>query len=263
MRGGSERICGDSGNGSGCGACDETGASVGSEGGHSLRHERHGDALLGTATAILATVGLVLPGFIVAELSRIERAGRTGQGDLELVLRALFYALFIQMLALPWTASIVKDIGDGDDWTNHVCALVLYSAVVLVAAPTLLGLGLNRLLRSAELDGSGKLKWWHSALGAQDARDAFDFGFDRLADEGRYLIVRRGDGTMIAGKFGNRSWAGRAPEPHDLYLEQIRSLSPDGEIGPPLKPEHSVWISAATIDSVFVADPSGTLKSNE
>jgi hypothetical protein len=216
--------------------------------------------LLGTATAVLATIGLVLPGFIVAELSRLERAGRTGQGDLELVLRALFYALLIQIAALPWTAVVVRDIGSGDDWTKHVWALVLYGFVVLLLIPTLLGLGLNRWLRATEEDGeAGSLKWWHAALGAQDARDGFDFGFGRLAEEGRYVIVRRRDGSMLAATFGERSWAGRAPEPHDLYLEQVRSLSPDGEIGPPLKPEHAIWINADTIDSVFVADPPRSL----
>jgi Family of unknown function (DUF6338) len=222
--------------------------------------------LLGTATAVLAAIGLVLPGFIVAELSRIERAGRAGQGDLDLILRALFYALLIQIVALPWTASIVRDVGQGEDWTKHVCALVPYGAVVLLAVPTMFGLGLNRLLRTAEKPDkegkTGNLKWWHAALGAQDARDAFDLGFGRLADQGRYVIVRRKDGTMLAATFGEQSWAGRAPEPHDLYLEEVRSLSPDGHIGPPLMPPHAVWINADAVDSVFIADPSAKLLDN-
>jgi hypothetical protein len=206
---------------------------------------------------VLATIGLVLPGFIVAELSRVERASPTGQGDFELVLRALFYALLIHVAALPWTATLVRDIGGGENWTHHVAALVPYAAAVLLVAPTLLGLALNRWLRSAE--ETGNLSWVHAALGARDARDGFDFGFGRLTERGRFVIVRRKDGTMLAATFGDRSWAGRAPEPHDLYLEQVRSLSPDGEIGPPLEPEHAVWINADGVDSIFVADPRGTL----
>jgi hypothetical protein len=215
--------------------------------------------MLGTATAVLVTIGLVLPGFIVAELSRLERAGRAGQGDLELILRALFYALLIQIVVLPWTAHLVRVVGTGDDWANHVCSIVPYALVVVLLIPTLMGLALNRWLRSAEKAHSGKLNRWHAALGAQDARDGFDFGFDRLAEEGRYVIVRRHDGSVVAATYGNRSWAGRAPEPHDLYLEEVRSLSPDGEIGPPLKPLHAIWISADSIDSIFVAEPPASL----
>jgi hypothetical protein len=214
--------------------------------------------VLATATAILATIGLVLPGFIVAELSRIKRSARSGEGDFELVLRALFYALLIHIVFLPWTATLVRNIGPGQDWASHVWALVPYAFVVLLIVPTLLGLALNWWLRSAEQRGN--LGWIHSAFGAHDARDSFDFGFGRLTERGRYLIVRRSDGSMLAGTFGKNSWAGRAPEPHDVYLEEVRSLGPDGEIGPPLEPKHSIWLNAEAIDSIFVADPGGIMK---
>jgi hypothetical protein len=210
--------------------------------------------MLSTVVAVFAVVGLVLPGFVVAELSRAERAQSGSQSDFELILRALFYALLIHLLFSPWTAWLVRTIHGGEDWTHHLAALVPYGVALLIVTPAALGTGLNAWLRRAER--AGTLNRLHALAGARDARDAFDFVFGQLEREGRYVLVRRRDSEhLLAGTFGPDSWAGKAPEPHDLYLEELRSVSADGAVGPPLEPRHGVWIACDAIAEVFVVEP--------
>lgn len=84
-----------------------------------------------------------------------------------------------------------------------------------------IGLVLNALLIGAERSGS--LKWWHYALGGRDARQAWDYIFQRLETEGRWLVVKLASAGSIAGKFGTESWVSQSPASgdHDLWLEEI------------------------------------------
>jgi Family of unknown function (DUF6338) len=92
----------------------------------------------------------------------------------------------------------------------------------------------------------------------RDARDSFDFLFGKLEKEGRYLLVRRkGSDQLVAGTFGTGSWAGKAPEPHDLYLEEVRFVSTEGAVGPAVEPKHGLWIAADDIAQIFVVSPPG------
>jgi hypothetical protein len=116
----------------------------------------------------------------------VERASAAADSDWELVLRALSYSLTLHLLASPWTRALVLRLENGE-WDRHLSSLVTYGLVVLLAAPVAIGLGLNELLRRAER--SGRLKWWHYALGGRDARQAWDFVFQRL-DAGRWRPTR-------------------------------------------------------------------------
>ena len=69
------------------------------------------------------------------------------------------------------------------------------------------------------------------------------------------LVRRKGSDQLVAGTFGTDSWAGKAPEPHDLYLEEVRSVSLDGAVGPALDPKHGVWIAADELAEIFVVEP--------
>ena len=52
-----------------------------------------------TLSQIAFAVALILPGFLVVQLSERRRPATPAGGDLELVLRGLIYALIIQALA--------------------------------------------------------------------------------------------------------------------------------------------------------------------
>jgi hypothetical protein len=203
-----------------------------------------------TALSISIAVAVVLPGFVVAELTRIGRADRSEGGDLRLIMRALFYALAIHLLASPWTRVLAERLDGEAEWTNHVNALATYSVGVLVLAPVFVGLLLNAELRRAEKKGS--LRRIHYVLGAHDARTSWDFAFQPFdASTGTFITVVLADGGVVGGMFGDESWVSRSPShPHDLFLEEQWALDGDGIPFEPLKPRRGVWIGSENVRSL-------------
>ena len=123
-----------------------------------------------TVTGVIIAIALLLPGFVIAELSLVGRA-RAQMSDLELVLRALFYALILHLLASPWTRHLVDEVGPVSSWSHHLSPLVAYTAVVLVIAPIALGtsLGLPPSCRAErEPAGPSLLGLWAPAMPATD-----------------------------------------------------------------------------------------------
>lgn len=129
--------------------------------------------MLNTAVSVLAAIALLLPGFIIAELS-LARGARSSRSDLELALRALSYALVVHIIFSMWTADLVQQAGASDEWHQHVGALVLYGAIVLVVVPVMLGVLANVAIAKVERR-EGPPPLWAAALGAGEARDGYDF----------------------------------------------------------------------------------------
>jgi hypothetical protein len=207
-----------------------------------------------TVVAVVSVLVLVLPGFVIVDLQRRKRASVAAESDWELVLRALSYSLILHLAVGPWTRLLVLKIDDGD-WDHHLNALVAYGIVVLFVAPVAIGLILNAWLVHAERSGS--LRWWHYALGGRDARQAWDYIFQRLETEGRWLVVKLAAGASIAGKFGTGSWVSQSPAPsgHDLWLEEIWTVDTSGRPGAMVEPRQGMWIAREDIDALFVVDP--------
>lgn len=218
--------------------------------------------MLTTAVAILAAVALLLPGFIVAELA-IARGARSSRSDLELALRALSYALVIHLIFGWWTADLVKRVGPIGKWAEHVGALSLYAVLVLVAAPVVLGVALNVVLARIERrDGPPPL--WAASLGAGQARDAYDFAFQRFSDEGAWVIVElvghtAAEPRLVGGRYGRASAVGQTPSAHDLYLQQL-CLVKEGDDGlrhlsQATDPPRGLYVAATQIARVEVLPP--------
>jgi Family of unknown function (DUF6338) len=147
---------------------------------------------------------------------------------------------------------VVLKIEDGD-WHEHLGALMAYGLVVLVLAPAAIGLALNELLLRAER--SGRLRWWHYALGGRDARQAWDYIFQRV-DTGRWLVLKLKGGPVIAGKFGTGSWVSQSPASgHDIWLEEIWTVDENGRPAARVEPRQGMWVAREDIDSLFVIDP--------
>lgn len=224
--------------------------------------------MLTTAVSVLAAIALLLPGFIIVELS-LARAARTRRGDLELALRALTYALCVHLVFSPWTADLVQRIGAPDTWAQHVGALVLYGAVVLLMIPVALGIAANITIANIERrDGPPPL--WAAALGAGASRDGYDFMWQRVSDQGTWVIVELVGHTpkeprLLGGLYGRQSAVGQTPAAHDLYLQQlciVRERS-DGvrELLAATDPPRGVWIAAAQIARIdLVPVAAGTIE---
>ena len=207
-----------------------------------------------TLVAVISILVLVLPGFVIADLQRRKRASVAADSDWEVVLRALSYSLMLHLIVSPWTRSLVLKIENGD-WQNHLDALVLYGAVVLVLVPVALGLLLNWVLLSAERSGEN-LRWWHYALGGRDARQSWDFIFQRI-ERGRWIVVKLKSGRAIAGKLGMGSWVSQSPAPggHDLWLQEIWSVDDFGRPGSKIQPRQGMWVAREDIETLFVIEP--------
>lgn len=207
-----------------------------------------------TLVAVISILVLVLPGFVIADLQRRRRASVAADSDWELVLRALSYSLILHLTVSPWTRCLVLKIEDGD-WQDHLGALVVYGAVVLVLAPVGIGLGLNEILLRAERSGKN-LRWWHYALGGRDARQSWDYIFQRI-ERGRWIVVKLKSGRAIAGKLGKGSWASQSPAPggHDLWLQEIWSVDDFGRPGSMIEPRQGMWVAREDIETLFVIDP--------
>jgi hypothetical protein len=227
--------------------------------------------MLGTPIAILAAVALLMPGFIVAELA-LAGSAKARRSDLELALRALAYTVVLHLVFVWWTASLVRRIGSTDRWPDHVGALVLYVAVVLIVVPVLVGSALNSLLvRVERSDGSPNR--WMAALGAGASRDAFDYAFQQVRELGAWVVLELVGHTeqaprLVGGVLGRRSATGQTPQAHDVYLEALYTVSKDPEglwtLDERVQPERGVYVPAtqiARIDLLLPARDRGILSS--
>lgn len=185
-----------------------------------------------TTAQIAFAVALILPGFLVVQLSERRRPSTPAGGDLELILRGLVYALIIQSFGAltGWLTELVDDL-QGGNATKHYDAAAAYGLIMCVAAPTVVGLALGSLLRRAESRGS--LQWWHYALGGRDARRAWDYTFSRHNGAWMKVFLKdqpQGSPVAVLGKYGTTSWASQAPADPDLYLQEFWPTKPDGSI---------------------------------
>ncbi|MDX6696810.1 MAG: hypothetical protein QOE65_207 [Solirubrobacteraceae bacterium] len=216
--------------------------------------------MLTTVAGVASTIALLLPGFTVAELAKSGRA-RASESDLELVLRALFYALLLHVAFAWWTRWLALRVGSVADWTDHVNALLAYVAGVVIGAPVLAGLALNTYLRRAEAR-EGPVSTFQRVLGGRDARDAWDYLFPQLVRRGAWLLVEletisSDRPRLVGGKFGKRSAVGQSPSEHNLYLQEVWTVSPafPHNLVEPIRPARGIWITARDIRAVQALDP--------
>jgi Family of unknown function (DUF6338) len=209
-----------------------------------------------TLAQIGFAVALILPGFLVVQLSERQRPATPAGGDLELVLRGLVYALIIQAIAVlfGWLPQLVEDL-KGPNWEEHLDALALYGLVACVATPTALGLLLGRLLRDAE--SKGALEWWHYALGGRDTRRAWDYAFSH--SDGAWIRVfflapAEGQPPALIGKYGTGSWAAQTPAEPDLYLQEAWPADADGRAEAAIfnQPGVGAWIDGERIARIEI-----------
>lgn len=210
--------------------------------------------MLSTAVSILASIALLMPGFIVVEISAA-RSARSSRSDLELALRALAYTLIIHLVFAVWTADLVRTVGPPEDWPDHVGALIAYIGVVLLVAPIGLGALLNLYLGRVESkDGPPNL--FAAALGGGEARDAFDYAYQRWRRDGVYVIVELVGHTaeaprLVGGVYGRSSAVGQTPQPHDVYLEALCTVTEDEDgiraLSLRVEPAQGVYIPATQI----------------
>jgi hypothetical protein len=231
-----------------------------------------------TLIGLVALLAFVLPGFIVTQLAESRRASKGSGGDLEIVLRSLWYSVALHLVALAsgWTSLIYADIETGNKWEHHVLALGLYLGAVVFVVPVLLGMLLSYRLRSREQ--RGQLRGIDYALGGRDARRAWDFLFEHL--DGGFVIVQlkvlpdnlqptatasgSWNGNTIVGKFGKLSWATQTPSPrYDVFFEEVWPADEAGRILGEFVPPRGLWLDADNVAALYCVEPSLLTRSGE
>lgn len=210
-----------------------------------------------TLTAVIATVVFLLPGFVIADLAQRQRAGSASLGDQRAVLRSLFFSVAIHLVAGAWTWELAQEL-EGTGWRDELVEVTAYVLVVVVSVPVVLGLLLSEWLLRAER-GDGRLRWWHYALGARDARDAWDFAFQRYRDRGVWVLVRFRESQVaprfVIGKYGEGSAFGQSPSPeHDLFLRDLWAADQDGQPAERIEPPRSLWVAASQIAELYLLE---------
>jgi len=210
--------------------------------------------MLSTAASILALIALLMPGFIVVEISAA-RSARSSRSDLELALRALAYTLIIHLVFSFWTAELVRNVGPPGEWPDHVLGLGAYVAIVLLVVPAALGASLNLYLGSVE-NRDGPPNLFAAALGGGEARDAFDYAYQRWRQDGVYVIVELVGHTsqeprLVGGVYGRSSAVGQTPQPHDVYLEALCTVTESEEgirsLALRVEPSQGVYVPATQV----------------
>jgi hypothetical protein len=218
--------------------------------------------VLSTAAAIISAIALLMPGFIIAELS-VARSARGSRSDLELALRALSYTLVLHVAFGFWTVHLISRIGKPEDWTHHWGALTVYGLVVLILVPAMIGTALNRYLAQVEAE-DGPPNLFAAAFGAGEARDAFDFAYQRWRKDGGYVIVElvghsEQQPRLVGGIYGKGSAVGQTPSLHDVYLESLCTVAVDKDdirsLVDLIEPRQGVYIAASQIARIDLLPP--------
>jgi len=205
-----------------------------------------------TLIGIVLAAAFVLPGFVTQELTVRRRPSARADGQTA-TQRALFYAVFIQLVWSWDTWRLAEDLAGGH-WQAHYAEVVVWVIMVLVVSPALLGFSINEILIRAEIGGRD-LKRFHYALGGRDAREAWDYVFQTL-DQGSWVLVRLVASTpdapvMFIGKYGENARHAQSPAPHDVFFDEVWATDATG--APLERIDHlsGMWLSADRIEALF------------
>jgi Family of unknown function (DUF6338) len=225
-----------------------------------------------TLIAIVVLLAFVLPGFIVTQLAESRRATKGSGGDLEIALRSLWYSVALHLIALTtgWTSRIYNDVRSPGRWEHHVRALGLFVGTVVFAVPVVLGLALDRRLRTREQ--RGQLRGLDYVLGGRDARQAWDYVFEHL--DGAFVVaqlktplgmlassddgegIEAWTGTTIVGKYASKSRATRTPSSrYDVFFEEVWPADAEGKIIGNFQPPRGAWVDAENLAVMYIVDP--------
>jgi hypothetical protein len=147
-------------------------------------------------------------------------------------------------------------------WEHHVGAIALYVVVVILLAPTIIGLVLGldpppcRGPRFADL---GPLR---ARRPRRTRRVGLNLPIFQRYGAGFILVhLKPGDEqrhSFIVGKFGRTSWAAQTPTTaRDVYFEEVWPADADGQITEEFAVRRGVWLDSSQIDAMFFIDPPG------
>jgi hypothetical protein len=191
-----------------------------------------------SATSLLLFILAFLPG--AAYTWAFERQiGSFGVSFADRSLRFIGSSVVFHLLFAPAEYAVFRvAFADGRPIRLGEFLIVWLAAVLLVVLPHLTGAVLGGLYRTRSRRGEhwrwirrhlsrdGEDRLLRFALGHEPAPRAWDHLFsDRTS---AYVRVQLRDGTWVAGRFADRSYAGGYPNPTDLLLEDAWQVDQEG-----------------------------------
>ncbi|MGD0453100.1 MAG: DUF6338 family protein [Solirubrobacteraceae bacterium] len=205
-----------------------------------------------TGTALLVLAAFVLPGFVALKHRERTYVVKADDTPFERLLSALYYS-FLSYLVLGVIAVAILGASTSDVsrlWHGHAKATVY---VALAAGGVLIPVTLAELAR-----------WWDGArlrgrvrtIAGLNPAHTTPSGWEHffLRDRTCFVRVTLNDGRVVAGRFGDRSFAGYTAETPDLYLEQRWALDEKDWFAGPVAGSLGVYVRAEEIVSVEFYD---------
>lgn len=175
----------------------------------------------------LPTVGLfvlvVFPGLVSINIYRLIMPSRM-LGWANAMLLGMFYSVVNLILGLPILFILVF----GRDPLQHPVRYFTAMVLVLLVAPVLWPVGVKAVFRSKRL-----ARWIHIPYPT-----VWDFVFENR--DPMFVLVHLKTGEVLAGFWGNDSYAGSFPNDGDIYLEAVYHLTETGELSEPVQNSRGV-----------------------
>lgn len=217
-----------------------------------------------TVTSLVLIVLAVLPGLTYV-LSFERQAGRYGVTLADRVLRLIFVSAVFHVVVGWFEYWVYRSVLAGYQEISAGQFAVLWLGVIFIvivpaAAGTLIG-SLYRTRRTRDsllwirrwLSQEREEKILDFLLGQEPAPRAWDDYFS--SHPASYLRIGTKDGTLLAGRFANRSYAAGFPQDPDLLLEEAWQLSENGEFLRPLG--YALYVGAREISWMEIVPPQG------
>lgn len=205
-----------------------------------------------TGTALLVLAAFVLPGFVALKYRERTYVVKADDTPFERLLSALYYS-FLSYIVLGIVAVAIFQATTQDVsrlWHGHAEAGVY---VALAVGGALIPVALAEMARW--WDGSRVRRRVRTVAGlnlAHTTPSGWEHFF--LSDRTCFVRVTLNDGRVVAGRFGERSFAGYTAETPDLYLEERWILDEQDWFVDSVAGSLGVYIRAREIVSVEFYD---------
>lgn len=171
-----------------------------------------------TPAEFAAVIALFLPGFVSLKIHAFLIPG-TRQGAAELLIDAVGYSL-MNGAVFSWAIFIAS--AEISSASPNYWKVGLFALLICVVGPVLWPILLRLVQRY----------WIRGKLLLGEQKSAFDAYFS--TNQPCWIIVHLGDGSRIAGYFGESSFASAHPHSGDFYLQELWNLDANGHFKGPI-----------------------------